>query len=78
MNHVFDGVQIPMGRHNVEWKAHVPSYVRRQSAVSCAKTDGPVEMLFRLWARLSSGNHVLDGGPDPPCEGAIFRGKEHA
>ena len=20
-------------------------------------------------------NHVLDGGPDPPWEGAIFRGK---
>ena len=31
-----------------------------------------IEMPFVLWARMASGNHVLDGGPDPPWEGAIL------
>jgi len=45
-------------------------------AIVCpAKTAEPITMLFWLWTRLGPGNHVLDGGPDPPCEGAILRGK---
>jgi len=35
-------------------------------------------MLLRLWTRVGQGNHVLDGGPDPPCEGAVSRGKKAA
>jgi len=38
------------------------------------KTTEPTAMPFGLWARVDSRN-VLVGGPDPPCEGASFRGK---
>jgi len=31
--------------------------------VSPAKTAEPIEMPFRLWARMGCKNHVLDGGP---------------
>jgi len=34
--------------------------------VSPAKTAELIEMLFGLMTRVSPGNHVLDGGPDPP------------
>jgi len=43
--------------------------------VSPAKAAEPVKMLFVLWTRVGPRNHVLDGGPDPPCKGAIVRGK---
>jgi len=38
-------------------------------------------MPFGLCAQMDAMNHVLDGSPDAPCEGAIIRGKdmpEHA
>jgi len=38
----------------------------------------PTEMPFGLWAWVGSWNHVLDGGPDPPWEGAILRGKRQS
>jgi len=41
--------------------------------VSPAKTAEPIVMPFGLWARTSSRNHELDGDPDPPREGTIFR-----
>jgi len=34
-----------------------------------------IEMPFGLGTRVDPGNHVLDGGPDTPWEGAILRGK---
>ena len=37
-----------------------------------AKTAGPIKMPFGTWAQVGPCNHVLDGGPDPPWEGAIF------
>ena len=40
-----------------------------------AKTAEPIEMLFGLRTLVGPGNHVLDGGPNPPWEGAIFGGK---
>jgi len=43
--------------------------------VSPAKMAEQVEMPFGLWTRVGPGHHVLDGGPDPPWEGAILRGK---
>ena len=46
------------------------------SAVSCAQTAEPIEMLFGFWPRIGSINHVLDGVQIPLCEGAIFRGKD--
>jgi len=32
----------------------------------------PIEMPFGLWARVGQTNHLLDGGPDPQWEAAIF------
>jgi len=46
--------------------------------VSPAKTAEAIEMSFGLWTRVGLSNHVLHGSPDPPCEGAILRGKEAA
>ena len=43
--------------------------------VSPAKTVEPIEMQFGLRTLVGPRNHVLDGGPDPPWEGAILRGK---
>jgi len=41
--------------------------------VSPAKTAEPITMLFWGLTRVGLRNHVLDGGPDPLGEGAIFR-----
>jgi len=35
----------------------------------------PNEMPFGLRTRAGPENHVLHGGPDPPWEGVILRGK---
>jgi len=43
--------------------------------VSPAKTAAPIEMPFGLGTRVDPRNHVLDGGPDLPWEGAILRGE---
>jgi len=40
--------------------------------VSPAKTGKPIEMPFGLRTRVGTGNHVLDGSPDPPWEGEII------
>ena len=34
-----------------------------------------IQMPIGLWTRLGPRNHVLDGRPDPPCEGAILSRK---
>jgi len=49
---------------------------RSVTIASPAKTAEPIEMLFGLWTRLGSGNHVLDGGhcPDPSIEMGNFDG----
>jgi len=51
-----------------------PSSVLCQSVtlVSPSKTAEPIEMPFGLLARMGPRNHVLDGVPDPPWEGAIL------
>ena len=43
--------------------------------MSSAKRAEPIEMPFEVWTRVGPLNHVLDGGPDPPREGAILKGK---
>ena len=43
---------------------------------SPAETAELIKMLFGMWTRMRPKNHVLDGGPDRPCQGAIFRGKD--
>ena len=45
--------------------------------VSPAKTAEPIKMPFELRTWVDPVNHVLDGGPDPPWEGTILRGKGH-
>jgi len=40
--------------------------------VSPAKAAEPIQMPFGLRTGLGPGNHVLDGDPDPPWEGAIL------
>ena len=66
------------------FRPHVDAdYCYRQSNVVClsativspAKVAELVEMPFGLWTLVGSGNYILDGGPDPPCKGAILRGK---
>jgi len=42
--------------------------------VSPAKMVEPIEMPFGLKTWVGPRNHVLDVGPDPPCEGAVFWG----
>jgi len=41
--------------------------------VSCAYVAEPIKMPFGD-ASMCLGNHVLDGGPYPPQEGALLRG----
>jgi len=50
---------------------------RPVTLVSPAKTAEPIKILFGLRTRVGQGNHALDGGPDPPWERAILRGKGH-
>ena len=45
------------------------SVSRSVTLVSPAKTAEPIEMPFGLRTPVGPGNHVLDGGPDPPWEG---------
>jgi len=40
--------------------------------VNPAKTSKAIEMPFGLWVRMDPRNHKLDGGPDPPWEGAVL------
>jgi len=40
-----------------------------------AKTAEPIEMPFALWTLVGPRNHILDGGPDPLCEGAVLKGE---
>jgi len=46
--------------------------------VSPAKKAAVIEMPFRLRTWVGPRNHELDGGPDPPWEGVIMRGKGRA
>jgi len=51
------------------------SVCHSHTIVSPAKTAAPIKIPFGLRTRVIPGNHVLDGSPDPPWEGAILRGK---
>ena len=42
------------------------------TVVSPAKAAEPVEMPVGLSARVGSRSHLLDGGPDPPWDGAVL------
>jgi len=45
------------------------------TVVSPAKLAEPIQILFGLRTAVGPMNHVLDGDPDPPWEGAVLRGK---
>jgi len=60
----------PIVTDRVAW-----SVGRSVTLVSPAKTAAPIEIPFELKTRVGPGYHVLGGGPDPPCEGAILRGE---
>jgi len=63
----------PLGRGIFEGEGASHCKVWGHSAVICAKsTAEPISTLFGLCARMGPSNHVLDGGPDPPSEGAIL------
>jgi len=60
------------------------SVCRSVTVVSPAKTAEPIEILFFVEgsgklvgprARVSPGNHILDGGPHPPIGRGILRGE---
>jgi len=44
------------------------------TTMTCAETDKPIEMLFAVWTRVGTRNHV--GGPDgmPRGEGETWGG----
>jgi len=59
----------PIVTDRVEWSVGLSV-----TLVSPTKTAASIEMLFGLKARVGPRNHVLDEGPDPPWEEAIFAG----
>jgi len=69
----------------VLFAAHMRSIVTDRAAWSVGlsvchtsepcKTAAPIEMPSGLKTQMGTRNHVLDGGPDPPRDMAILRGK---
>jgi len=39
-----------------------------------AKPAEPIDVPFLIWTRVGPRQHVLNDGPDSPCEGAILSG----
>jgi len=68
-NHVLGGGPIS------PWEGAILRGEVWHSAVSCAKMADPIEMLFGLWARVCSRNHVLDGGREPAMGRSNFQSK---
>jgi len=62
----------PIVTRGVAWFISVCLSVR---IISPAKVAEPIEMPFGLWTRVGPRNHVLDGVPDAPWEGAILKAK---
>jgi len=64
-----------MGRGKFEDEKGRPivKYRDRDTLVIYTKTAKTIEMPFGLRTRVGPRNHVLDGGPDPPWQGAILR-----
>jgi len=63
----------PIVTYRVAWSAS-RSVGLSVTVVSPAKTAEPIEMPFGSWTRVGPVNHALDGGPDPPWDGAILGG----
>jgi len=61
-HYVLDGVQVPCEGAIFSGEREARCEVQRPSAVSCAKTAEPIEMLFGIWTRLGPRKHVLGEG----------------
>jgi len=55
------GPDPPMGREFFWGKRACHCEVKGYSTVICARTVEPIEVPFRLWARMGPVNHVVDG-----------------
>ena len=60
----------PILTDRVAWSVGLPV-----TLVSPAKTAVPIELPFGFWTWVGPGNHVLDGGPDPPMGMGKFLGR---
>ena len=69
---LWEGIITPHRSTTCDRPSSVVSVCRSVTLVSPAKTAEPIEMPFGLRTRVAPGNHVLDGGPDLPWEGAIL------
>jgi len=61
-NHLFDGVQTPMGKGNFAGERAAHSKVYGRPVVSCAKTAELVEMPSGIWTRVGPRKHELSRG----------------
>jgi len=74
-SHVLDGGSDPPWEGAIlRGKGASHCKVWGHSAVVHAKTAETIEMPFGLSTRVGPENHILDGGPDPPCQAAMFEG----
>ena len=46
--------------------------------VSPAKTAESIDVPLGMMSEVGPGNHVLDGGPDPPMQTGNFEGEKRA
>ena len=65
------GSRSPMGKGNFEGRRASRCKVYGHSAVICLKTAKPIEMPFRLWARMGP-KIVLDGFQIPHAKGQLL------
>ena len=65
----------PIVTDRVAWSVCL-SVCRSVTLLRPANTAAPIEMPFGLRSRVGPGNHVLDGGPDPPIGRGNFGGKD--
>ena len=61
--------------NRVAWSVDLSVGLSVRHTSSLAKMAELIEIPFGLRTWVGPGNHVLDGGPDPSCEGAILRGE---
>jgi len=71
-NHALDAGPETHGKWQFSGEGASHWKVQEHSAVICAKTTDTIEMLFGFWPRIAPWNHLLDGHPDSPREGAIL------
>ena len=53
----------------------LPMFCVLEITVSSAETDGPIEILFRMWTQMNPRNYVFDGDRTCPEKTVIFGGR---